>query len=130
MFEFSNEEKDSIRYFIKLNLRHYSSNAILDRIDRNKLTKKDLAALDSKVRVAMGSFRTPGTDIKTMFEIGYHSSIILNALSRYRSDDYDSEKLIDEYFKRKSVGVGKGVIGNTNHFDDDNEEISGLFTGE
>lgn len=80
MFEFSNDEKDSIRYIIKLNLHHYSSNAILDRIDQNKLTKKDLVALDSKVRVAMGCFKTPGTDIKTMFEIAYHSTIILNTI--------------------------------------------------
>jgi len=29
----------------------------------------------------------------------------------------------------KRIGAGKGVIGNTDHFDDDNEEISALFTG-
>ncbi len=28
------------------------------------------------------------------------------------------------------IGAGKGVIGNTEHFDDDNEEISKLFTGD
>ena len=28
----------------------------------------------------------------------------------------------------RRIGAGKGVIGNTDHFDDDNEEISALFT--
>lgn len=27
----------------------------------------------------------------------------------------------------RRIGAGKGVIGNTDHFDDDNEEISALF---
>lgn len=39
----------------------------------------------------------------------------------------------DEMKKRdvsNRIGAGKGVIGNTDHFDDDNEEISKLFTGD
>ncbi len=26
----------------------------------------------------------------------------------------------------KRIGIGKGIIGNTDHFDDDNDEITGL----
>ena len=39
----------------------------------------------------------------------------------------------DEIKKRdvsNRIGAGKGVICNTDHFDDDNEEISKLFTGD
>jgi len=30
----------------------------------------------------------------------------------------------------KRIGIGKGIIGNTDHFDDDNDEIANMFTGD
>ena len=30
----------------------------------------------------------------------------------------------------KRIGLGKGIIGNTDHFDDDNDEIANMFTGD
>ena len=53
---------------------------------------------------------------------------IINSLSpRYYQAKTHSEKTSDV---SKRIGIGKGIIGNTDHFDDDNGEIVKLFSGD
>lgn len=67
-----------------------------------------MVALDSKVRITMGCFYgEPVVDVNQLIEIGHHSIVVLNALSRYRSDDYNSDKYIDAYFKNKEKRIKK-----------------------
>ena len=48
MFVFTENEQESIRFFIQYFPHHYSSDAIYQRISNNKLTQSDLIALDSE----------------------------------------------------------------------------------
>ena len=52
---------------------------------------------------------------------------IINSLSpRYFLVQPDTLKKADV---SKRIGAGKGIIGNTDHFDDDNDEIAQMITG-
>lgn len=46
MFEFTNEEKRSIKFFVDWFRNNYKSDEIYNKIEKNKLTEDDLKALD------------------------------------------------------------------------------------
>lgn len=108
MFLFTDKEQESIRFFIQYFSHHYSSDAIYQRISNNKLTQSDLIALDSKVRTMLQFFQREEQlkdmqQLEFMFNIARNASVVLNALSRYRVDEYKAEKLEDNRKKGSEV---------------------------
>lgn len=109
MYTFDSKEKESILFFVELFKQHYRSDAIITRVETDKLTEKDLVSLDSKVRTMLNAFTDPSrfnTMEQTGFllKVGMNASIVLNALSHYRSDSYDPhkpEKSYEQYQQHK-----------------------------
>lgn len=106
MFEFTDKEKQSIRFFVDTFRHHYKSDKIYSKIDNDSLTKDDLKALDSKVRTLMQGFSddrflSTADGVNYLITLGQNAEIVLTALSRYRSDDFDPDKLMNNYWKRK-----------------------------
>ena len=110
MFIFTENEQESIRFFILYFSHHYSSDSIYQRISNNKLTQGDLIALDSKVRTMLQIFQredrlTDVQQLEFMLNMARNASVVLNALARYRVDEYKADKL-NENRKKRSEGNG------------------------
>ena len=90
MYEFSSEEKESLRsLIIPFIMRgQYKSSDILQRIDEGKLTKRDLTSIQNKLSLiiqGMGHSITAAiAEPDTNREIAELVAIMDNALSRYR----------------------------------------------
>ena len=90
MYEFSVEEKKCmnhlLQYFIVTG--RYKSPAILNRINEDSLTKRDLESIQKKLYLAiqgLGSFLPMNkNDYMNHMEIAKWVSIVDSALSRYR----------------------------------------------
>ena len=106
MFEFTPEEKKSILFVIDNVVGNYKSDAIYKRIENDKLTKSDLKALDSKARQLLhwsqhSEFAKAPEGVVLLLTSIRNASVVLDALSRYRSDDFNPDKIIDNYMKRR-----------------------------
>ena len=96
MYEFSPEEKQSmhklLHYFIVM--RRYKSADILQRIDADALSKRDLTSIQKKLSITiqgLGSVKPyDDKDAKNHMEIFRWVSIVDSALARYRKIDWVS----------------------------------------
>ena len=90
MYEFSAEEKkcmnNLLQYFIVMG--RYKSSAILNRIDENSLTTRDLESIQKKLSLAIGGLGSflpfSKEDYMNHMEIAKWVSIVDSALARYR----------------------------------------------
>ena len=105
MYEFTAEEKESIRILIQayLMMGRYKSTDILRRIDEDRLTKRDLDSIQKKLSIAIqgiSSTLPPGKDeFLNRMKIIKSVSIIDSALSRYRVIDWKLHSKTSELIK-------------------------------
>ena len=94
MYEFSSEEKQSIRKLVGafVMMGRYQSDAILQRIEGGMLTKRDLESINKKLALAVqclnGALPMCKDDFLTRFDIAKHAAVVDCALSRYRLIDW------------------------------------------
>ena len=94
MYEFSSEEKQSLHKLVGafVMMGCYQSDAILQRIEDGKLTKRDLGSINKKLALAVqslnGALPMCKDDFLSRFDIAKHAAVVDCALSRYRLIDW------------------------------------------
>lgn len=86
----------------------------------------------------------PTDDFKAYIEKEKKGEITLEDAKKYLDKEYKIKETgknaaydtfvqpdeIGVLIEKKRIGTGKGIIGNTDHFDDCNDEIAKMFSGD